>query len=170
MNNITQIRKGILVALVLVATIFSLTAQKYGHLNSTLLMADLPAVKTADSDLQTYQTQLSKKGEDMVKKFQANYEAYQVKVNSGTLSQVQAQEIEGTLAEEQTTIQSFQQEAQDMVLKKRQELYDPIFAGVRSIIEQYGKDNGYTMIFDAGMGAILFEDSEDLTEMIKAKL
>ena len=170
MNNITQIRKGLLVALVLVATIFSLSAQKYGHLNSTLLMSDLPAVKTADSDLQTYQTQLSKKGEDMVKKFQANYEAYQVKVNSGTLSQIQAQEIEGTLAEEQTTIQGFQQEAQDLILKKRQELYDPIFASVRSIIEQYGKDNGYTMIFDAGMGAILFEDSEDLTEMIKAKL
>jgi outer membrane protein len=154
----------------LISLTIGLNAQKYGHLNSTLLMSELPSVKTADAELQTYQNQLLKIGEDMVAKLQTNYEAYTKEANSGTLSQIQVQEKETLLAQEQQSIQAYQQEVQGKILAKRQELYDPIFENVRKIIEQYGKDNGYTMIFDSGLGAILFQDSEDLTDIIKAKL
>lgn len=170
MINNYKMRKLLLGTLVVFATVCSLSAQKYGHLNSTLLMQDLPAIKTADSELQTFQTQLTKVGEDMVAAFQKNYDDYIAKSNTGTLSQVQAQEIEAALQQEQTSIQTYQQELQNKVLTKRQELYDPIFSNVRSIIEQYGKDNGYTMIFDSGVGAILFESAEDLTDVIKTKI
>ena len=169
-------KKNILVrSLLSVVIVFSLAIginaqNKFGHINSALLMSDLPAVKTADSELQTYQEQLAKAGEEMVQKFQANYDDYVTKANSGTISQVQAQEIEATLAQEQQSIQAYQQEVQNKVLAKRQELYDPIFANIRTIIEEYGKANGYTMIFDSSLGAILFQDSEDLTEIIKAKI
>ncbi len=170
MNNISKIRNTFLGAFFIVVFAFAAQAQKYGHLNSSQLMADLPAIKTADSELQTYQQQLVKVGEDMMKKFQGNYEEYVTKSNSGTLSQVQAQELEGKLQQEQAAIQAYEQEVQNKVLAKRQELYDPIFNQVRELIEKYGQENGYTMIFDSGLGAILFENSEDLTEKIKAQL
>ncbi len=166
-NTITKLLFAVLMVL---ATTFSATAQKFGHLNSSELMADLPEIKTADSELQTYQQQLTKVGEDMVAKFQKNYQDYQTKLNSGSISQLQAQEIEATLGQEQQSIQVYQQEVQNKLLEKRTGLYDPIFKKVRELIEQYGKENGYTMIFDSGLGAILFEDSEDLTAAIKAKL
>lgn len=170
MNNFKKVRRILMPCLLVVGMVASASAQKYGHLNSSELMVGLPAIKTADAQLQTFQEQLVKVGEGMMTKFQANYQAYVEKTNSGTISQVDAQGIEASLQQEQAAIQSYEQEVQSKVVAKRQELYDPIFAKVRALIEQYGKDNGYTMIFDSGLGAILFNDSEDLTEQIKAKL
>jgi len=166
-NIITRLLFG---ALFMFAVTFSASAQKYGHLNSAELMADLPAIKAADAELQTYSEQITKAGEEMLVAFQKNYEDYQAKVNSGTISQIQAQEIEAGLQQEQQNLQGYQQEAQRKLQEKRQALYDPIFTKVRNIVEQYGKDNGYTMIFDSGLGGILFESSEDLTEAVKAKI
>ncbi|GLR17795.1 OmpH family outer membrane protein [Portibacter lacus] len=164
------ITKLFFAAALVFAVTFSASAQKFGHLNSAELMSELPSIKSADSELQTYQQQLAKIGEDLVTDFQKNYQDYQAKVNTGTLSQIQAQEIEASLQQEQQSIQVYQQEVQRKVTEKRKELYDPIFDKVRNVIEQYGKDNGYTMIFDSGLGAILFESSEDLTEAVRAKL
>ncbi len=170
MNTNIKISKTIFFALLVFGSIISASAQKYGHLNSTTLMKDLPAIKAADTELTTYQAQLTKVGEEKVAKFQANYEAYSIKANSGTISQIEAQKFEADLQKEQLTIQEYQQEVQNKLIEKRQALYDPIFTKVRKIIEQYGKDNNYTMIFDYGMGGILFENSEDLTAKIKEKL
>ena len=113
--------------LIMIGATFAINAQKFGHLNSAELMSEMPSIKTADAELQTYQEQLAKVGEDMVTKFQKNYQDYQVKVNSGSISQIQAQEIEGTLTQEQQTIQVYQQEMQNKMVEKRQALYDPIF-------------------------------------------
>lgn len=170
MKNSSIITKLLFSATLVLSISFSASAQKYGHLNSAELMADLPSIKEADSELKTYQAQLTKVGEDMVADFQKNYQDYQTKVNSGTLSQIQAQEIEATLQEEQQTIQVYQQEVQRRLTEKRRELYDPIFNEVRVKIEEYGKANGYTMIFDSGLGAILYDNSEDLTETLKSQL
>ncbi|WP_235298168.1 OmpH family outer membrane protein [Portibacter marinus] len=170
MRYSNQITRLFFVALVMFGATFVLHAQKFGHLNSAELMAEMAEITSADAELKTYQEQLAKVGEDMVTKFQKNYQDYQIKANSGDLSQIQAQEIEGQLTQEQQSIQVYQQEMQNKLMEKRQTLYDPIFEKVRSVIEQYGKENGFTMIFDSGLGAILYEDSEDLTEAIKAKL
>jgi outer membrane protein len=42
-------------------------SQKFGYCNSGLLLTQIPEVKAADSDLQAFQTQLTKKGQEMVK-------------------------------------------------------------------------------------------------------
>lgn len=170
MMNSNIITKLLFGAILMLAVTFSASAQKYGHLNSAELMADLPAIKAADAELQTYSQQISKAGEEMLAEFQKNYQDYQAQVNSGDISQIQAQEIEAGLQQEQQNIQGYQQEAQRKLQEKRQLLYDPIFDSVRTIVEQYGKDNGYIMIFDSGLGGILFESSEDLTEIVKAKI
>lgn len=40
----------------------TISAQKFGYLNSQALLAELPEVKQADANLQALQTQLEKKG------------------------------------------------------------------------------------------------------------
>ena len=169
MKNISLFRTAIIVCFSLFISL-GINAQKYAHINSNTLMMDLPAIKDADKEIQALEASMTKEGEDMLATFQANYQDYVAKVNSGTLSQVQAAEIEANLTAEQTKIQGFQQDMQTKILTKRQELYDPIFQKVRDVIAEYGKANGYTMIFDSSLGAILFESSEDITDIIKAKL
>lgn len=153
------------------ATVFSLSAQKFGYVNSSQLLISLPEVKTADASLETYQKELVTKGEQMVKKFETSYTAYLEKVNSGELSQLQMQQQEAALSQEQQAIQSYEVEVQQKLAAKKQELYQPILNKVQDLVNQVGKDNGYTMIFDASIGGILFaEDGDDLMPMLKQKL
>ena len=46
-------------------------AQKFGYLNSQVLLAELPEVKAADAEIQALQTQLEKKGQMMVQELES---------------------------------------------------------------------------------------------------
>ncbi len=148
-----------------------LNAQKYGYVNSSQLLVNLPEVKTADSQLEAYQKQLITKGEEMVKSFETEYRAYLTKVDSGELSQIDMQQKEGKLAQDQQAIQAYEVEVQNNLAAKKQELYQPILARVQEIVDAYGKEQGYSMIFDASIGGILFADTaDDLMPVLKTKL
>lgn len=148
-----------------------LNAQKYGYVNSSQLLINLPDVKTADSQLEAYQKQLIAKGEQMVKSFETEYKAYLAKVDSGELSQIDMQQREGKLAQDQQAIQAFEVQVQNDIAAKKQELYQPILARVQKVVDAYGKEEGYTMIFDASIGGILFADTaDDLMPVLKTKL
>lgn len=146
-------------------------AQKFGYVNSSQLLLSLPEIKAADASLQEYQTELVTKGEQMVKGFETEYRAYMEKMNSGVLSQVEMQQQEGDLTQKQQTIQQYEQQVQQLIAAKKQEIYQPILSKVQDMVTQVGKENGYTMIFDASIGGILFsEESDDLMPLLKEKL
>lgn len=159
------------IILAFICTAVAVQAQKFGYLNSALLLSELPEVKAADSDLEAYQKQLMAQGETMVKAFETKYQKYVKEANEGVLSQVQMQQKEGELGQEQQKIQQFEVEVQQKILKKREALYQPILDKVKDALEEIGKENGYTMIFDASNGVILHaNDSEDVMPLVKAKL
>ena len=62
-------------------------AQKFGFCNSNALLAELPEVKAADSDLKDFQTQLTKRGQEMVKTLQEKAAELEQKKDRGTISQ-----------------------------------------------------------------------------------
>jgi len=149
----------------------NLNAQKFGYLNSAVLLTELPAVKAADSELETYQKQLMSSGEALVKAFEAKYNQYAKEAADGILSKVQMQEKEGELGLEQQQIQQYEVEVQQKILKKRDELYQPILDQVKVAIEAIGKENGYTMIFDSSNGTILHaNEGDDVIGLVKTKL
>lgn len=149
----------------------SLSAQKFGYINSIQLLSELPEISAADDVIIEYQNTLVQEGQSMVKTFEANYQAYIEKAQSGVLSQVQQQQQEGELAMEQQKIQEYEYKVQTLVTQKREEIYAPILEKVRSTIEQVGKEEGYTMIFDSSVGGILSaEDEDDILNKVKSKL
>jgi outer membrane protein len=151
--------------------IMSLSAQKFGYVNSAELIRNLPEVQAADSQLEAYQKVLFSKGEEMVKTFEAEYTSYMTKVNEGTLSQVEMQEEEARLTTQQQNIQKYEVEVQENLAAKKQELYQPILDKVQVIVDQVGKEMGYTMIFDTSMGGIVFvEESDNLLTTIQSRL
>ena len=163
--------KRTIILTLLVVLGLQLNAQKYGYVNSSQLLVSLPEVKTADSQLEAFQKQLIAKGEKMVKSFETEYKAYLAKVDSGELSQIDMQQKEGKLAQDQQAIQAFEVEVQNNIAAKKQELYQPILARVQSVVDAYGKEQGYSMIFDASIGGILFADiADDLMPVLKTKL
>ncbi len=169
MKKMSKITFIALLTLILSATFIQ--AQKFGYLNSSQLLAELPSVREADSQLEVYQKQLISAGENMVKQFQANLEAYNKDVNEGVLSQIQMKDRETKLATEQQNIQNYEFEVQQKITKKREELYQPILDKVRNAVTELGTSEGYTMIFDSSAGAILHaNDSENVMDKVKAKL
>jgi outer membrane protein len=152
-------------------SVTSMTAQKYGYLNSAQLLTELNEIKAADSEIAAYQKQLVSKGEAMVKTFETKYQKYAQEAQSGEFSPVQVQEKEADLAAEQQKIQQYEVEVQGQIAKKREELYQPILDKVKNIVDALGKEKGYTMIFDTSTGALLFADEgEDLMAEVKSRL
>ena len=165
-----KIKNFIIIALTFVF-ITNINAQKYGYINSTELLLSHPDVKSADSKLQDYQNQLLKEGQKLADAFQKHYEEYVKQVNSGILSKIQMQEKENQLAQEQNNIRQYEMEMQQKLVQKREELYKPILDKIQKAINEVGKENNFTFIFDAGSGGILHaEDSDNIINLVKAKL
>ena len=149
----------------------SLFAQKFGHINSQLLLMGSPLVKVADSELKVYQDELMNTGQAMVSKFEEGYKAYVAQVDNGSLSKVQMEKREGELAKSQEAIQKYEIEVQQKIAKKREELYAPILEKAKLAIDEVGKEGSFTMIFDTSSNGVVFApDSEDLLAQVKAKL
>lgn len=146
-------------------------SQKFAYVNSQQVLAEFPEVANADKQLETYQNQLIKKGQDMVTGFEAEYKKYMEEANQGTLSKVQMQQREGQLASKQEEIQKYELDVQQKIMTKREQLYKPILDKVQGAIDAIGAEEGYTMIFDSSTGTILHAaDSDNITSKVKAKL
>jgi outer membrane protein len=163
--------KRILFLLAFVIVTLSSFGQKFGYVNSQELLLSLPEIKAADTELETYQKQLVAVGQSKVADFESEYKKYSEDAQKGILSQVQMQTKEAELAKKQQEIQQYEVEIQNQLGQKREELYKPILDKVKMVIDTFGKENGYTMIFDSSAGAILHAvDTDNLIAQLKAKL
>lgn len=147
----------------------SLLAQKYGYIDSQQLLVDHPAVKAADAELKGYTDQLMSKGTEMVQQFEAEYQ--KLLAEAENLAPVEIQNREAALGQQQQAIQAYEQDMQQKIGVKREGLYSPILATVKSTIEEIGEAEGYTMIFDTSTGFILHTDAtSDLMVKVKGRL
>ena len=68
-------------------------------------------------------------------------------------------------------IQSFQQNAQESLQAKEQELLEPIISKARKAIDEVFQDGDFTYILDKSIGSILFaKESENILPLVKKKL
>lgn len=147
-------------------------AQKFGHVNSALIIQGHPLIGPANTELETFQKSLVDPFDVQSKAFEARYKAFVEEANSGTLSQIAQQNKQVALQAEQDSLSSLQDQIKLKVMQKRESLLQPILTQVDSVIQVLGKEGHYTMIFDTSVsGALLFaEDGNDLTEEVKARL
>jgi len=146
-------------------------AQKFGYLNSVALLSELAEVKQADSNLKAFQTQLTKRGQEMVKELQEKAAELERKKEQGLISPKDYQDQAAKLQEEEAKIASYEKEVYDKLAKKREEEYKPILERVNTAMQDVAKENGFLMVFDSGSQILLYGDQTlDLTPMVKAKL
>ena len=164
-----QVFKFTFVALLLLVATATATAQKFGYVNSAEILADLPAMKAAESNLEGLQKQLQKKGQAMVQTFQTDYQALQAKAQEGTMSPKQQQEEAAKLQKREEEIGAFEQSMMSDLQKKRQELLEPIYDSVNEAIKAVAEENGYTFIFDQQV-LLYGQESQDVSAQVRAKL
>jgi outer membrane protein len=157
--------------LVMVSASTMMFSQKFGYVNTQELLASLPEIKAADNTLETHQKMLITQGQTKVQEFEVEYKKYGEDAQKGILSQVQIQAKEAELMKKQEEIQKFEVQVQQDLGKKKEELYKPILDKVSELIKTYGKENGYTMIFDSSVGSILHAaDGDNILAALKTKL
>ncbi len=165
--------KQFFLALILCTTLITgAEAQKFGYVNTALLLSELPEVKAADAELEAYQTQLITDGQNQVKIFEEQYQTYMAAANSGEMSKVEMAQKEDELRKGQQAIQALERDVENKIQQKRQELLNPILQTVDTEIQALGKEGGYTFIFDmSAQGAMLYAlESEDLTNQVRSRL
>jgi outer membrane protein len=168
--NTLKMKKLILLALglSLATTGFS---QKFGYCNSAALLAEIPEVKAADSELQAFQTQLTKRGQERVKALQEAAAEVERKKEQGTISPKDYETQAAQLQVEQESIQKYEQEVYEKLSKKREELFKPLLDKVNVAMKAVATENGFMIVFDLGSQVVLYGDpSLDVTKLVKAKL
>lgn len=156
------------IALLLVGAAIASSQVKIGHVNYGNLLESLPEVKQADEVLKSYQDSIGIALEAQMKMHRDNIAANQKKFQAGEMTKKEAEATNKTLNEEQQRLQREQQLAEASILKRRQNMLQPIIKDVNEAIASYGKENGYKFILDESSGFLLYDSpSDDLTEEIK---
>jgi len=158
-----------LLTLVCILSINSYAQNKLGYIDSQELLLLLPERKTAEAEVQTFAKSLESQLQAMTSEYQQSVQDYQANETSydDLVKQDKISEITGL----EQRIQSFQQNAQQALQTKEQELLEPILAKARKAIEDVAKEEGYTYIFDRSLGTVLFaKESENILSKVKKKL
>lgn len=172
----TRIQNNIKIcALLLLFTLSSwsvaLAQVKLGYFDSMEVLGSFPQIKSADDQLLALQQTRQKEGEVMLTKLQQMVADAQKKVDTGTLSPVQIQQLEKDISTYEKTISDFDGKVTQELADKRKELYAPLLKRVDDVVATVAKENGYNMIFDLSSGFLLYGKPEfDVTALIKKKL
>ncbi len=149
---------------------FGQTKGKFGHLNSNESLELMPEKIAAEKTIQDYAKQMENQLLEMQTELEKKYNDYTA--SQTTYSDLVKKTKEDELMNMQQRIQTFQQTAQTELQKKEQELLKPIIETAQKAIADVAKENGYTYVFDTGVGTLLYwpKETDDLLPLVKTKL
>lgn len=161
--------KTALFAVLFLGVTLTAAAQSYAYVNSAEILSQMPERKQVQSALQDLQTQLQKKGQQMMTDYQSKRQDAAAKAERGELSPVQQQALVEELGKKEEELLQYEQEMIGKLQAKEQELLKPIMDKVNQAIQDVAAEGGYAMIFDAGV--LLFAaDGTDVSAQVKSKL
>lgn len=156
-------------AIVLLFGLQQLSAQKLVYVNSQAILAELPAVKQAESKLELMQNMFQKQQQKEMDLLQRDYENISDLVAHGKLSPLQQEEEASKLKDRETEIAKNERARVLQLQQKRNELYEPIYKSVNAAIQAVSKEKGFEMILDIGV-LLYAEDYLDISALVRAKL
>jgi outer membrane protein len=143
---------------------FGALAQKFGHIDAQNLLLNLPERAEAQASIESTAMEMTRMQEDL----QNKYAEYQAKAESwpAAIRESKEREIQGL----DRGLQEFGTTVQAELSGLEESLLSPMIARVRDAIEAVGSEHGFTYIFDASMGATLYNGGEDVTDLVRTKL
>jgi len=146
------------------------TAQvKLGHINSELLISQMPESTKINTELQALGKTFDDEFKSMYTEFESKGKKYEAEAGtkSDAINQSRAKEMQDM----QARMQQYQQSAQKELQKKRFDLLQPILEKAQKAIDSVAKEKGLDYIFDASKGQLLFaKESLDILPAVKVKL
>jgi outer membrane protein len=162
---------GILLFAVLILAAQDGFAQSFktGHINRDEIIMAMPDYDTAMKQYNAYGQELTNALELMQVEYNNKLDQY-VK-DSKNLSDIVKANKEQELADMQTRIGNFQQQAQEQLQEKQAELLNPIIEKATNAINAVAKEGGFIYIYD--VRTLVYVDtvkSTDIAPLVKSKL
>lgn len=155
-------------ALLIGAVSFTQAQSKVAHINTQDLVAAMPEMKAAQSELETlsktYQTDI----QNSITEFQTLLKQYEAEAATKTEEEnaKRGQEIQ----EKQQRIQQFQADAQKDLQQKELDLIKPITEKARTAILKVARAQGFDYVLDASQGVAILTDGKDLLNDVKKEM
>lgn len=159
--------KKIIIAMMLALPMIA-SAQKFGHVNTQELFAQMPEVNQVKLKMDTIQNQYEMQLTSMNEEFQRKMQDYQSQEATmpDAVKQIRQQELQ----EMNQRIQLFYQTAEQDIQKKQQELLLPVHEKMTKAIKAVGEREGYTYIFDSAAMVHIGADAVDVMPAVKKEL
>ncbi|NVO01798.1 MAG: OmpH family outer membrane protein [Bacteroidetes bacterium] len=168
MKNLFKVSVFLILACIS-TSVFSQAKIKLGHVDSNELLKMMPGRDSAMQKMQDYQKSLENQLKAMQNELETKYTDFTA--NQATMSELIKQTKQKELQDLNGRIEAFQTSAQQDLQNKEQEVLKPIVDKAKKAIEDVAKENGYTYIFDAGVGVLLYNDgSENILPLVKKKI
>ncbi|CDA96411.1 cationic outer membrane protein OmpH [Prevotella sp. CAG:1320] len=161
--------KKLILMLMLIAPL-SVFAQKFGHINSQEIMAQMPEFIKARGDIEAQAKQYENDLKSMQDELTRKSDEYEK--GKSTMNATAQQQKEQELQQLYQKIQQAYQDNQQALAQKQQELMQPITTKLVNAIKAVGDKGGYVYIMDlsAGIPYISTTLSKDVTAEVKAQL
>ena len=163
----------VLVLVVAGAASYAQTAPlKIGYADIQYIFSQMPESKAMENELQTMQTMLKKQYDSKVAEFQKKLQEYQQ--FGATVPDAVKQNSERELQQLQQNIQKLEQDSQNDLQRKQEQLLAPIQLKVGKAIEDMSKENGFTFVLISqigGVDVILYADEKmDVSDLVLKKM
>ena len=157
--------KYVVVACIMIAGT-GLKAQKLGHVNSQVIMQELPDYESARSELESFNSDLTKELEmyqKLIVEFAQDYEQ-----NKNGMSEDTRKRKETDLMERQQNYEKKAYEAQTSLQQKEQELLQQIMIKVNTAVKEVAEKEGYDYVYE--VTTLLYAGGEDISDKVRKKL
>jgi len=115
---------------------------KYGYVDFEKIFNEYTKTKTEDAKLKA---ELDKKKAELEKKRE---EINKLKSSAELLGEDAKKAKEKELVEKVKELRELQKEAEETLMKERNDKWLEIYKEIKDVVGKYGKDKGYTFIFD----------------------
>lgn len=142
---------------------------KVGYINFDQLVQQMPEVKTIKKQIDDYSNQFIDQLTAMNNELQTKGKDYQT--NRDKMTDAARTAKEGEIADLQKRIQAFENDAQQKVSAKTNELSKPLLDKLRAAVAQVAKEKGYGYVINSSQTDLIVSPPEDdLMNATKAKL
>lgn len=126
----------------LLCAVVNAAEMKYGYVDFEKIFNEYTKTKTEDAKLKA---DLEKKKADLEKKRE---EINKLKNSAELLGEDAKKAKEKELVEKVKELRELQKEAEESLVKERNEKWLEIYKEIKDVVAKYGKDKGFTFIFD----------------------
>jgi len=147
---------------------FQVSAQKFGHINAQELLLAMPDRAAAEATIQKQAGEFDALLKQMQTELTTLTQEFEQK------SQTWPDAIRNTkysaIMNKQREMEEFAANAQEELSKQETTLLKPMLDKAQAAINEVGKENGFTYIFDTSTGAVVYDGGENVMPLVKTKL